>query len=331
MKVVAASIDLSKIPPFPPVAARLLGQLDDDSLEILEIAETIRGDPGLSAALLERANSPLFGFSHRIETVARAINMLGLSTVHRLTLTAVAHSFMKHGLKLVEFQRCWRHTLATAFLASELAWACSLREEEAYMAGLLHDIGRIALISACAAEYSIVLRRAEEETYDILELEREHFGVDHCELGRRLAESWNLPDPMRVAAGRHHDPPDSNEVDLLKVVQLACRLADALGFEAVKPLQGESLDQIRAKLPQPAQERFRMSLEQLKSALENEMRVYSGIPAPRQVAVSEYPDSAEEPTLAAVPAEPVFPKLAFWTAVTAAAFLLLAAVYVLGR
>ncbi len=186
------------------MAARLLGQFDDDSLEIKEIAETIRGDPGLSAALLERANSPLFGFSHRIETVARAINMLGLSTVHRLTLTAVAHFFMKHGLKLVEFQRCWRHTLATAFLAGELAWACSMREEEAYMAGLLHDIGRIALISGYAAEYCVVLRRAEEETYDILELEREHFGVDHCELGRRLTESWNLPDPIRVAAGRHH-------------------------------------------------------------------------------------------------------------------------------
>jgi putative nucleotidyltransferase with HDIG domain len=327
----AASVDLSKIPAFPPVAARLLGQLDDDSLEILEIAETIRGDPGLSAALLERANSPLFGFSHRIETVARAINMLGLSTVHRLTLTAVAHSFMKHGLKLVEFQRCWRHTLATAFLASELAWACSMREEEAYMAGLLHDIGRIALISAYADEYSIVLRRAEEETYDILELEREHFGVDHCELGRRLAESWNLPDPMRVAAGRHHDRPDSSEVDLLKLVQLACRLADTVGFEAVKPLRGESLEKIRAKLPDPAQERFQMSLEQVQIALENEMRIYSGIQTPRQVVIPEHADSVEEQPPAASAVEPPLSKLVFWTAVTATLFLLLAAVYVLGR
>jgi HD-like signal output (HDOD) protein len=139
---------LSKIPPFPPIALRLLRVLGDDEAPIDEIAELIRADPALSSALLQRANSPLYGFISQINSLQQALFLLGLRTAKNLAVTLATGGYAAFGRRTPELQRCWRHTLACALLAEEVARACSLPADQAYTAGLLHDIGRLGLLVA---------------------------------------------------------------------------------------------------------------------------------------------------------------------------------------
>ena len=270
----AGVTDLTKIPAFPPVAARLLRLLADDDLDTL--SETIRADPSLAADLLRRAKSPLYGFGGRIDTLRHALAMLGFARVRKLAMTLVAGSYLQGATHREEFQRCRRHMLATALLTDELAWCCSMAEDRGYIAGLLHDIGRMGLLVAHLNEYVNLLNVAGENAYDVLECERNLFGLDHCEAGRLLAEQWNLPQELRVIAGRHHDAPAGNDVDLLYLTQLGCRLADTLGFWAVRPACESTVEEILSALPAEARSRFCPDLGQLRSALEAEIAAYAG-------------------------------------------------------
>ena len=189
--VIAVPDALSKIPPFPPVAARIIESLSDENTHLKELVDLIRSDPKLSVQLLQRANSAVYGFASRISSVQDALLLLGLETVKALALTLATGKYTKVARQIPELHRCWRHILATALLAEELAQAASVPRDQAYTAGLLHDIGRLGLLVVYPTEYAELLRSADENgqkddsTY-LLDLERQRFGVDHCEV--RTAE-----------------------------------------------------------------------------------------------------------------------------------------------
>jgi hypothetical protein len=113
----------------------------------------------------------------------------------------------------------------------------------------MHDIGRLGLLVAYPAEYERVIRDAASRCLDLLDFERDEFGMDHAEAGRLLAERWGLPSGLAQIAGRHHDPCEGTKLNLLSIVHVACRLADALGYEVVKPLTPLDLDTVLAELP----------------------------------------------------------------------------------
>jgi putative nucleotidyltransferase with HDIG domain len=298
---VAVSLQLSKIPAFPPVAGRLLDLLNDESLTSLALTVAIESDSTVAALLLECVNSPRFGLGAKAESVGQAVSLAGPGRARKVALTLAIKGFLLPAEQTPDHVRAWRHTLATAFLTEELAWACSLPEDLGYLTGLFHDIGRMGMLFAEPAEYATALHLANHQGFDILELERTRFGMDHCELGRQLAESWNLPDEIRLVTGRHHDRPDSNEIHLLYLVQLGCRLADTLGFESVRPARGMTLDEIKALLPLDAQERFCPNPEDLQAALRNELALYAREPLPlpelalEEVGDTPLPDEVELP------------------------------------
>ncbi|MGH9718593.1 MAG: HDOD domain-containing protein, partial [Bryobacteraceae bacterium] len=229
-----AETDLSRIPAFPPVAAKLLHLLANGDAGVESMVETLRADPELSGQILQRANSPEIGLQSQASSLQQALTVLGAPRARKMVVTVATGSYLGVTSRFEELRRCWRHTLATAFLAEELAWACALHEGRAFTAGLLHDIGRLALFAAHPKQYAELLHVAAENAYDVLECEIEQFGMDHCEAGRQLVERWNLPLEIGVIAGRHHDTAPSDSLDLLTLVHLGCRLADSLGYEAVK-------------------------------------------------------------------------------------------------
>jgi hypothetical protein len=194
-------------------------------------------------------------------------------------------------------------TLACALLTEELARACSIHEDVAYTAGLMHDIGRLGLLVAHPAEYAALLRsaakrQAAEEDYDLLDHEKEVFGADHCAVGNWLAEQWNLPDEFRVITGRHHDPPSGPEMDLLGLVYLGCRLADALGFYVVPPVRPSSLEEICAALPEAARRRFHTDADDLGKSVEvriNALDIADMPPLPGPQAVVDKTDEESLP------------------------------------
>ena len=140
---------------FPPVAVSLIRLLVEDDLDWNAINEGIRGDAAFAAHILQRANSPQFGFATRIDNVPRALQALGMPRARKLVLSACVSAHLSEVLMVPSLRRCWRHTIATALLTEELAWACSLSEERAFASGLLHDLGRLILVAAFPASNNV--------------------------------------------------------------------------------------------------------------------------------------------------------------------------------
>lgn len=266
---------LARIPAFPPIVLRLLNLLSRDGVEIRDLVALISSDPAFSAQLLQVANSPLFGFRSQIDSVQSALLVLGLRRVRALTMTVATANHMKAALRIEELSRCWRHMLACALITEELARSCSVFEDRAYTAGLLHDVGRLGLLLAYPAEYAEMLRKADRNALDLLDCERESLGLDHCEAGRALATEWNLPPDFQIVAARHHDPQVNYQLDLLTLVHLGCKLADSLGFWVVKPLQPCSVEQIRDALPPLLKNRMHIDEARWRELLDRRVLCYA--------------------------------------------------------
>ena len=247
---------LQTVPPFPPIATRLMSMLAQRNVELARVAELISSDPMFSGRVLQFANSVEFGLLQPVHNVRHALAMLGLERTRSITLTAATAAYSRAALRTAELRRCWQHTVATAVLSEELSRSCHQFTESAYAAGLMHDVGRLGLLVAYPVEYEETIRGCATQCLDLLDFERETFGVDHAEAGRWLAERWKLPDEFRLIAGRHHDPCEGTEVSLLKLVHLACRLADLFEYDVTKPLKPPNFEELMKLLPEPAQEDF---------------------------------------------------------------------------
>ena len=171
----------------------------------------LASDQALAARVLKLANSAFYGASRRIGTVSEAVVILGLRTTRNLAMATSCEEMLEREVSGYAMQRgsLWRHSLACASAAQALAQRAHLRgTEEAFVAGLLHDIGKVILNTYQRAEFIQVLRRTLEGGIPYSEAEREVFGFDHAEAGARLLERWNLPSSL-VSAVRY--PPCAPE------------------------------------------------------------------------------------------------------------------------
>jgi HD-like signal output (HDOD) protein len=253
---------LASAPAFPPIVMKLLAILADENSSLANVAACIATDPTFSGLVLKRANAADMVQQAPARDVRQALVTLGIERTRELTLTKAAIAYMGAALKTEQLRRCWRHMVACAMAAAEIARACKLDAAEPYTAGLLHDIGRLGLLTAYPRDYEQTMLHAHQHSIDLIDYERERFGVDHTEAGRWLATRWKLPETIAWVAGRHHDEP-SGPVDLLVIVQMACRLADLLGYYATEPLKPPDFDSITAPLSERARKRLRARLPNL--------------------------------------------------------------------
>ena len=289
---------LARIPAFPPIVLRLLDLLARDDVEIRELVALISSDPAFSAQILRVANSPLFGFRSRIDSLQSALVVLGLRRVRSLSMTVATANHMKAALRIEELSRCWRHMLACALLTDELARCCRAFEDRAYTAGLLHDVGRLGLLMAYPIEYAGLLRNAGRNVLELLDCEREALGMDHCEAGRLLAAQWNLPQDFQIIAARHHDPQNNSAIDLLTLVHLGCKLADSLGFWVVEPIRPCSPEEIQATLPPLLAKRIAIDANHWRETVERRIRCYADPDgAMSETSELEFEPAGEEPEL----------------------------------
>lgn len=267
---------LAVIPPFPPIATRLLGMLGREGVEIKDLADLISSDPMFTGRILQFANSAEFGLLQPIRNVRQGLVTLGLDRTRRVTIAAAAGVYSRVALKTAELRRCWRHTVATATMADEIGRRCHAFTETAYAAGIMHDIGRLGLLAAYPAEYEKTMRDAAARCIDLLDYEREVFGVDHAEAGRLLSLRWKLPEEFQVITGRHHDTCEGTDLDLLRIVHVACRLADYFGYDVTRPLTQLQYEEVIAELPEPFQPRLINATDQLRKAIRKGVRAFDG-------------------------------------------------------
>lgn len=240
---------LKDLPPFPSAAVKAMELLAKEDATTRAIAEVVRMDAVFAAELLNFANSPLFGCTQRVVNLKHAMVLVGRERLRGLILTAALRTVLKGApLDRELYRTWWRHSLATGLLSEGLAAACSVYCPQAYAAGLLHDMGRLGLmINVSQRDYLSFLRELEGSEEPVQDLERRHFGLDHCEVAAYLERGWQLPEDL-LGMGRSHHDPRSFEPELFGFVQESCRLASGIGFEAVRRAAPPQLDEVWSRL-----------------------------------------------------------------------------------
>lgn len=252
----ATPVTLSEVPAFPAIAVKALQVISKERGQLQELSDLITSNVAISGGILRIANSALFGLRVEITGVLHAIHMLGLERVKGVVVTIAMKSYLDGSLEVPSLRACWRHSLACAVVAKDLAKVGLLETDVAYTAGLMHDVGRLALVAAYPTEYADFLASAETAECDVLQRERDLFGVDHCQAGHLLATRWNLPKMFLDVTAWHHDPPAAGEPAILAVVRRSCRMADALGFSAVHSIQTRTYEEILNDLPERERSRL---------------------------------------------------------------------------
>jgi putative nucleotidyltransferase with HDIG domain len=195
---------------LPAACLRINEMVDDPTTSTDDVSQVITQDPALTARLLRIANSPFYGLASSVDTVARAVTVLGMRQVRDLALaTTAVRAFEGIPNKLVSMQSFWEHSIYCALAARTLAEDClKSRRESVFVAGLLHDVGQLVLynrlpdLSRQALE--AVLDGPEE--LESQEAERELMGFDHAEVGAELMRRWGLPENLRECVAFHHTP-----------------------------------------------------------------------------------------------------------------------------
>lgn len=245
---------LQDLPPYHPVARKLMLLAARDDVPLTRVEQVLRTDAAFASEVLRLANSPLIATRGGITSILQAVALLGLDRIKKLATTLLLRSFLTTGTLLDPLRRCWQHNLATALLCEDLARFVHLDSETCYTAGLLHDIGRLALLRADPTKYERILSLKEVNDADLLHLERAEFDIDHCQAGAWILEQWQFPEDLRQVASMHHRKPANRDPGLLSVVYSGCRIANLLGFSVRSEKVAGDIAEIVDTLPDKARQ-----------------------------------------------------------------------------
>lgn len=200
--------DVAALVSPPEVWIRLNEVVNDPYSSASDVAEITARDTALAARILKVVNSPYYNFPSRVDTISRAVTILGTNDLFALaTAVSAARVFSNIPSLLVKPETFWRHAIATGLVARKLAKRCGvLHAERLYVAGLLHDVGSLILYRKFPNKVSAVLMASAGDEEVLSHVEQEMFGFDHAEIGAALLELWNLPSSLLSAVRYHHEP-----------------------------------------------------------------------------------------------------------------------------
>jgi HD-like signal output (HDOD) protein len=221
----------SDIRPFPRSVNRLIAALKDPDSSSDALAQLIEADAGLAVRLLRMANSPMFGVTQELTSIRQAVTMLGRRPLKNLAFAyACSTLFSDTSGSVSHREAIWNHSLGCAITAKLIANAVpTLSTDDAFLSGLLHDVGKLFLLSGFSKEYGKHV--ASKWGNELLQLEQELFGCTHAELGFKLIVAWPLRDEVKLAVRHHHTHAglDSNS-KLTQVLSVANILVRSAGI-----------------------------------------------------------------------------------------------------
>ncbi len=227
---------VQSLPPFSPVACRLVQLVSDEQVHFREVARAFALDAALSSQVLRVANSALLACRHRIASILQAVVVVGADRVRDIAVTIAMKNYLGENDNAF-LRRCWRHNLATALWCEKLVKYCDLDPSAAYTAGMLHDIGRIALLMLFPDEYVALLDHIQTGGFDKREVERKLCDADHCQIGHSLSTAWNFPAALVDVIAHHHEEVTPATPASRLLVQAACAAASISGFHTVGSTQ----------------------------------------------------------------------------------------------
>jgi putative nucleotidyltransferase with HDIG domain len=181
-----------------------------------DLAEIIQHDPALTAQILKVVNSAYYNLPRKVDTVSRAIAVIGTNDLYNLaTALSAAKVFSDIPCHMTSPDEFWRHAIATGVLAKKIAKSCNvLGTERLYVAGLLHDIGSLLLYSQQAELASEVLMIANGDEEVLYQAEMDLIGYNHAQVGAALMQEWRMPETLLTAIKYHHNPAEAPDINL---------------------------------------------------------------------------------------------------------------------
>lgn len=223
---------------LPDIYTQLSEMIRDPRFSLADIGRVIAKDPGLSARLLQLVNSPFYGFQSRIDTISRAITVVGIDELYNLVVaTCVVDSFAKIPCELVDMTAFWIRSVYCGIVSRLLAKQSRvLHSERLFLAGLLHDIGSLVLYRQKPDESLKVLLATRRNRRLLAEFEREIIGFTHAEVGYELIKHWGLPESLYETIGCYLTPEvaQAHKLDAY-LLNMATRLVD--GKECGSPIE----------------------------------------------------------------------------------------------
>jgi putative nucleotidyltransferase with HDIG domain len=219
---------LQHLPALPTVAQELF-TMSDDEVDVQLLVQRVSQDQALAAKALQIANSSFYGAQAKVTTLRQAVTLLGTHNIrHMITTAALSNCFPKGHCAGFDFDAFWRHSIGVAICARVLAMHLRLNLDYTYTAGLLHDIGRLLLVTRFPHHYEAAIAYRVEHDCHMLEAEATMIGVDHAAAGSALARHWNFSEQLQKAIAEHHDPGDAGHGSLAAIIHVADCIAHAL-------------------------------------------------------------------------------------------------------
>ena len=206
---VAELLGRFELPSFPQVAAEALQHLADPEVRMADVAAVLERDPGLSVHLLRLANSAALGLRSSVDSLDRAVVMLGRNQVEAILIGHSVAGSLSSRSPVIQTPRFWGTAAMRAVLASQVALVLDpARRSEHFTAGLLQDMALLVLAEQVDGYDTLLTGWYEGSISDLVEAENDRFGWDHASVGAVMCRTWNFPDKLVVAVEAHHDDDD---------------------------------------------------------------------------------------------------------------------------
>lgn len=233
-----------KLASFPDVCRRIQEVINDPRASSTKLAEIISRDTGLAASLLRLVNSPVYGFPSQVDSISRAVTLIGTKELSTLSYGVVAVRVFKDiPANFLDMERFWQHAAACGvFCRIFSSYVEGLDEERAFVAGLLHDIGRLVLVNRYPKASSSAFAMAFSQSRPLHDTEQEVFGFNHARVGSHLLKAWQFPDSLRDMVSFHHEPGMAHAPKEAAVLHLADILSVCTDLMAGSPRPIPTLD-----------------------------------------------------------------------------------------
>lgn len=271
--------DIDTLVSLPDICFRVKELVNDPNTSALDIAQLVAQDPHLSAQILRIANSSYYNFPMRIDTLSRAITVIGIRDLQDLVLSSsIITAFSKTENDIFDLEKYWRHSVFTGFLARQLGAKSStkiMHRERLFVAGLLHDIGMLAMSIKIPEMMRIIVSRAEEGKESYVETEKLVFGMTHNDIGAALLRQWNLPESLQMIVKYHHSPAQATHYKLETcIIHIASAISHYLHLSPVKSNYPVKISSTAWKITGLNKESALSVIESAKTEFENSMSAF---------------------------------------------------------
>lgn len=222
---------VSNLVSLPQAYFRISQMLNDHRTTAAQLGEVISHDPALTVRLLRFVNSPIYAMRSPVDSVSRAVSILGMQELRMLALaSSVGNAFKKPPADLVDMAAYWHHSVFTGIVAKQLGKRCQrLATDRLFVAGLLHDVGQLVLAHQAPDAMRKIAALLPKYPHHRCQMEQKLLGYDHSEVGAELMRQWQLPDSLWIPVRYHHSPEQADEFALeVYLVHIANAIADGV-------------------------------------------------------------------------------------------------------